>query len=48
MQLSILVESQRGVVLLIANDHEIGLARLGIYVMAFLAASFKFDCLTLL
>ena len=48
MQMSILVESQKGVVLLIANDHEIGLARLGIDVMAFMTASFIIDCINLL
>lgn len=48
MQLSILVESQEGVVLSIANDYEIGLDRYGIDVMAFPAAYSLIGCINLL
>lgn len=48
MQLSIFIESQKGVVLSIANDHETGLDRYGIGVMAFLAALSLIGCIKLL
>ena len=48
MQLSMLVESQKGVVLSIANDHVIGLDRYCIDVMAFLAALSLIGCNNLL